>query len=96
MGRLAQTLGLMKTAALCLLLLTPLLALAGIDKPWQEDDPGGGTLPGASWLFGTIAAGYLVFQGFKDGESLGNILTAAMIGFCIGGFLGLPVGCMLR
>lgn len=86
----------MKSTFACLLLLNPLLALAGIDKPWQEDDVGGGSLPGASMLFGAIGAGILVYQGFKNNDSIGSIFVGAVLGFSFGSILGLPVGCMLR
>jgi len=86
----------MKTTTLCLLLLTPLLAFAGIDKPWQEDDLGGGELPGASLLFGMLGAGFLVFQGLKSNDSFGNVFLGAVLGFSFGAILGLPIGCMLR
>jgi len=74
----------------------PLLAHAGVDKPWQEENLGGGNLPGASLLFGAIGAGFLVFQGFKSNDSLGNIFIGAVLGFSFGAILGFPIGCMLR
>lgn len=93
---IARKLGLMKSVALFLLLVTPLLVYAGVDKPWQEDDLGGGRLPGASLLFGVLGAGFLVFQGFKSNDSPGNIFIGAILGFSFGAILGLPVSCMLR
>jgi len=71
-------------------------ALAGIDKPWQEDTTGGGTLPEASLLFGSIGAAYLVYQGVKERSSLGNLALAAVLGFSFGALLGFPVACAMK
>ena len=86
----------MKSTFVCVLLLTPLQAFAGLDKPWQEDNVGGGGLPGASMLFGEIGAGFLVYQGFENNDSVGSIFVGAVLGFSFGSIIGLPIGCMLR
>jgi len=85
------------TAAFILaLLLVPLLAYAGIDKPWQEDNGGGGKLPGASLLLGVIGGGFLVLQGLRNREPFGSIVVGAVLGFSLGAMVGFPVACAFR
>lgn len=91
--------GAAKTALMCQLLCSTLLAIAGVDKPWQESDwdgASGQSLPGASLLFGILGASYLALQSLRNDGSIGTIVTAAVLGFAFGSILGLPVSCMLR
>lgn len=70
-------------------------ALAGIDKPWQEESDGG-SMPGASTLLGVVGAIFMIYQGVKDSESVGSIAVAAVLGYSLGSLVGLPIGCMVR
>ena len=68
---------------------------AGIDQPWNDPSDGGGTIPGASILFGVVAAVAAIYFGMKDGGRLSEIALTAFIAFFIGVALGLPVACVM-
>ena len=70
-------------------------AWAGIDQPWNDPSDGGGKIPGASILFGFMAAGAVIYFGMKDGSRLSEIALAAFIAFSVDAALGLPVACVM-
>ena len=86
----------MTTIALILTLIFPGHAFAGVDKPGQEPSDGGGELSDAAVLLALAGAAYMIYQGVKHGDSIGNIVQGAVLGLSFGAMIGLPIGCMLK
>jgi hypothetical protein len=70
-----------------------------MDRWGVNESDGSGPLPGISIILGLTLGGIMVFKAYNDAvtkPSFGELAIIALMYFCAGVVVGLPVSCMLK